>query len=843
MALANTACILAADGAKVTILDFDLEAPGIDSLPPFCPKKFPPKGGIVEYIAAYDKKDIPDPENLPSITPYSYPVKGTENITVVPAGKKDAFYQGCLTELNWSDLYKRKKGFDFFKQLKNKIENELKPDYLLIDSRTGLADIAGITTHQLADMTALVFNLNRQNLDGIQKAYQSILNSERPIPAKILLVASPVPVDQLTDYKKMNERLQESSNKMEGAVNNGTKGKDKIILITYHPYLALDDIVFVSKYPDHEISRQYEEIADQVQKNNPNEVRSLLERAFLYAKEDRLEEAKEEFKQVINKKPGDAQGHYHYGRFLLQKGEAGEAMLQFLGACQYAPKNPDYFAAKGMALTRLKRDDQALEAFEKAESLAPDNQSVLEKIANIHFKLKNSEKYMEYMKKLNRLSLPAIKSDRVNPVKKFDELYPSFIEAKLPYPDEFERDEFWRDLKGFINYNFIEKIGLIISILEKKISYIQIKQLTEMLKKEKEKFAEVPGMKFGLLQEKLRLGELESIRNEKQLLNLARTEPKENRFVFYSALSFTQTRKKEYKKAIESMETAIKIAPKDTNFSVFYFSVAYNYSALAKQQKGKVAESSFKKAFDNFRKSLEINSNYHEAFYYWGIALGKLAEFKQGKDKEKLLNEECLKYQKATEIKPDKHDAFYNWGVALGKLAELKLGKNIEKLLNNACLKYKKATKIKPDKYEAFNNWGSTLGRFAKLKKGKDKEKRLNEACLKFKKATKIKPEKHEAFNNWGAALISLSYNFQEVKKEKLLKEALEKARKAESIKKDGAIYYNIACIYALQKNKGKALSSLKEAIKGNSSFKKLAANEKDFDFIRSEKDFKKLTS
>ena len=53
MAMANVAALLARKGRKVVMLDFDLEAPGLDSFEEFKPAHGKP--GVVEFVQKYQK--------------------------------------------------------------------------------------------------------------------------------------------------------------------------------------------------------------------------------------------------------------------------------------------------------------------------------------------------------------------------------------------------------------------------------------------------------------------------------------------------------------------------------------------------------------------------------------------------------------------------------------------------------------------------------------------------------------------------------------------------------------------------------------------------------------------
>ena len=60
-------------------------------------------------------------------------------------------------------------------------------DIILVDSRTGLADAAGICTMQIPDSVALCFILNRQNIDGIAKI-AAVIRAKRADEIKLRVI-------------------------------------------------------------------------------------------------------------------------------------------------------------------------------------------------------------------------------------------------------------------------------------------------------------------------------------------------------------------------------------------------------------------------------------------------------------------------------------------------------------------------------------------------------------------------------------------------------------------------------------------------------------------------------
>jgi hypothetical protein len=186
MAVANTAWILASAGLRVLALDWDLEAPGLHRyFYPFLPDpdlKVSP--GVIDLMwmlaeATMDQEADDDSgwhRELARISPYAvsinhaFPESGT--IDFVPAGRQDATYSALVSGFDWNNFYERLDGGRFLEALKRDMRERY--DYVLIDSRTGLSDTAGICTVQLPDILVNCFSLGNQAINGAEAVAASV---------------------------------------------------------------------------------------------------------------------------------------------------------------------------------------------------------------------------------------------------------------------------------------------------------------------------------------------------------------------------------------------------------------------------------------------------------------------------------------------------------------------------------------------------------------------------------------------------------------------------------------------------------------------------------------------
>jgi tetratricopeptide (TPR) repeat protein len=191
MALANVAAMLAKNGRRVLLIDFDLEAPGLDSFEGLgCTRDH---DGVVEYVTEYlESGKAPEIGRfIQECKPASMHLRG--KMWLMPSGKKDARYNRERARINWSDLYDKHDGERFIENWKAAIAKIYQPDYVFIDSRTGLTDVGGICTLHLPQMVVLLYALNDQNIHGIAGVARAISSAKNTRPPQLLTVATPVP--------------------------------------------------------------------------------------------------------------------------------------------------------------------------------------------------------------------------------------------------------------------------------------------------------------------------------------------------------------------------------------------------------------------------------------------------------------------------------------------------------------------------------------------------------------------------------------------------------------------------------------------------------------------------
>ncbi len=201
------------EGKRVCIIDCDLEAPGYINFFNFANSdilKFGEKNGLVEFLVDHAFKKSTNLFDYVISPSHDNPKISSlvENIFVIPAGNlsdstvknsdnftthRDQYLEGLARiDLGEANL------LEGFNSLFEQIKNEIKPDVILIDSRTGFNDIFAITALQLSDLIIGFFGSSDQTKPGLRflldKFYE--INSSLKNETELILVNSILPKNQ-----------------------------------------------------------------------------------------------------------------------------------------------------------------------------------------------------------------------------------------------------------------------------------------------------------------------------------------------------------------------------------------------------------------------------------------------------------------------------------------------------------------------------------------------------------------------------------------------------------------------------------------------------------------------
>ncbi|MCC5658694.1 AAA family ATPase [Nostoc sp. XA010] len=259
-ALTHVAWILAMRGRKVVAVDLDLEAPGLSTAFNLKPQ---PKYGIVDYF--YERSYLPEGiEANISIAEIFGEVRipnATGRLFVVPAGFLNLDYVSKVDDLHATTVIDGDQSL--WSVFKREIYEQLKPDILLIDSRTGINQWGALSLIQAADEAIIFLFPNEQNKQGIELLLQSLQSLKK---LSINFVFSPVPditkigLSKVTEIcKSLFERIKivnNENNNEEDIDNYQSKIEEPLVV----PYIHL--IALAENYPVPALLDYYNKIAN-----------------------------------------------------------------------------------------------------------------------------------------------------------------------------------------------------------------------------------------------------------------------------------------------------------------------------------------------------------------------------------------------------------------------------------------------------------------------------------------------------------------------------------------------------------------------------------------------------
>jgi WD40 repeat protein/MinD-like ATPase involved in chromosome partitioning or flagellar assembly len=198
MALSNVAELFYQFGMNVLVIDWDLEAPGLERFfvkpdGPITMNEILDRPGLIDILLRY-KQQMAHPlhrskdlhEDLPFEQPEQYAIdlnptnSAGGRLRLISAGRRSetvfADYADAVLTFNWDDFYENWQGELYFEWFREKLESMA--DIVLIDSRTGVTEMGGVCTYQLADIVILLCAPNQQNIDGTSRMAENFLQPE-----------------------------------------------------------------------------------------------------------------------------------------------------------------------------------------------------------------------------------------------------------------------------------------------------------------------------------------------------------------------------------------------------------------------------------------------------------------------------------------------------------------------------------------------------------------------------------------------------------------------------------------------------------------------------------------
>ena len=483
LTLSNIAMRLADLGKKVCIIDFDLEAPGLHLKFNKHIKQSEINKGIVEYISDFQNKDYVPKSINEYVTDVNYLGTLNGSIKLIPAG--DIYsneYWKKLSSINWKDLFysEENNGVNLLLHLKELIKIDLNPDFILIDSRTGITDISGIAMTLLADSVVTLAANNDENISGTARIIKSLMNNENNLLGrlpKIHFVLTRIPYYSNPDEKHKEIRI---TRKALATINKDEKLIDKVFVIhsdreleeeekfkinttsdvdskigQYVPieedYLALFEELTIGDLTEDEISKfnnlkesellieEARNILDNAIKinklkkaielnSNAHEAMGLLAIAFIDIKN--FEEGLSYAKQASGINECDLTYKYHIGYCLDELNRTEESIEILENILKINPRELHTLSFLGGVYNKKLDHKKALNYQLKLVEYYPDYDIGYNNLGNTYRLLKNNKKAFEYV----------YKSLELNPKSPFASGTLAEIYAEINNNDEFYKN-------------------------------------------------------------------------------------------------------------------------------------------------------------------------------------------------------------------------------------------------------------------------------------------------------------------------------------------------------------------------------------------------------------------
>ena len=353
MALVNAAVELTKRGRKVLVVDFDLEAPGLDTFDILRPIAHAP--GVVDFVGEYlDSGETPEIERFVSESV-------VDGLWIMRAGAQPG-YAANFGRIDWLELYERRNGYLLLEDMKAQWKQVLQPDYVLIDSRTGHTDTCGICVRQLPDAVAILFFPNEQNLRGLTKVVRDIQAETEALAERSIMthfVMSNVP-----DLDDEDNTLLGMLDKFK--TNLGFE-VDPHVIHRYDSLSLLNQVVFTRDRPRSRLAKEYCSLVDQIVEGNLEDKDGALRyikrtrRSF-----DRPHDVDRKLARIEQHHAQNGEVLLHLGQLASEEGDWERAKPLLHRAVQLKRGDPRALLPHARVLNRLGEQDAAADNARRA---------------------------------------------------------------------------------------------------------------------------------------------------------------------------------------------------------------------------------------------------------------------------------------------------------------------------------------------------------------------------------------------------------------------------------------------------------------------------------------------
>jgi MinD-like ATPase involved in chromosome partitioning or flagellar assembly len=175
-AMANVAVLLAKQDKSVLLMDWDLEAPGLDRFfSAYARSAKSDRPGLIHLLSQALQGSTPDWNSYVS----EIEIEGCRPISIIPSGDALPDYVERVRRFSWPDFFERHGGGAILDRWRDEWKSTY--DFVLIDSRTGITDLGGVCTIFLPDILVLVFTANDQSFEGALQVAKGIQVSRRDL--------------------------------------------------------------------------------------------------------------------------------------------------------------------------------------------------------------------------------------------------------------------------------------------------------------------------------------------------------------------------------------------------------------------------------------------------------------------------------------------------------------------------------------------------------------------------------------------------------------------------------------------------------------------------------------